>query len=138
MRSHVRIPALNKNEKLKTGVMRMQSGLDMRREVRTPLLFAPLLLNKDGRALAQVADLSSRGALLHARSGLLFRGETVSGWLQSAPIDDEDEIVLAVALDVRWIAEDQERGWSRVGCEMHPLDRRSMARLQDLIAKAAP
>ncbi|WP_321945171.1 PilZ domain-containing protein [Paraburkholderia sp. J10-1] len=118
--------------------MRMRSGLDMRREVRTPLLFAPLLLNKDGRALAQVADLSSRGALLYARNGLLFRGETVSGWLQSAPIDDEDEIVLAVALDVRWITEDQERGWSRVGCEMHPLDRRSMARLQDLIAKAAP
>ncbi|WP_254340795.1 PilZ domain-containing protein [Paraburkholderia sp. CNPSo 3274] len=115
----------------------MRSGLDMRREARTPLLFAPLLLNKDGRALAQVADLSSRGALLHARSGLLFRGETVSGWLQSAPIDD-DEIVLAVALDVRWIFEDQERGWSRVGCEMHPLDQRSMARLQDLIAKAAP
>ncbi|MCP3710147.1 PilZ domain-containing protein [Paraburkholderia sp. CNPSo 3274] len=137
MRSHVKIPTLDKNETLKTGVMRMRSGLDMRREARTPLLFAPLLLNKDGRALAQVADLSSRGALLHARSGLLFRGETVSGWLQSAPIDD-DEIVLAVALDVRWIFEDQERGWSRVGCEMHPLDQRSMARLQDLIAKAAP
>ncbi|QGZ58498.1 PilZ domain-containing protein [Paraburkholderia acidiphila] len=101
-------------------------------------MFAPLLLNKDGRALAQVADLSSRGALLHARNGLLFRGETVSGWLQSAPIDDEGEIVLAVALDVRWITEDQERGWSRVGCEVHPLDGRSMARLQDLIAKAAP
>lgn len=102
------------------------------------MLFAPLLLNKDGKALAQVADLSSRGALLHARNGLLFRGETVSGWLQSAPIDDEDEIVLVVALDVRWISEDQERGWSRVGCEMHLLDQRSMVRLQDLIAKAAP
>jgi len=116
----------------------MASGLDLRREVRTPLLFAPLFLNKDGRALAQVADLSSHGALLHARKGLLFRGETLSGWLQSAPVDDEDEIVLAIALDVRWISEDQERGWSRVGCELHPMDQRSMARLQDLIAKAAP
>lgn len=102
------------------------------------MLFAPLLLNKDGRALAQVADLSSHGALLHVRNGLLSRGETVSGWLQSPPIDDEDEIVLAVALDVRWVAEDRERGWSRVGCELHPMDPRSKARLQSLIAKAAP
>ena len=114
----------------------MGSALELRREGRTPLLFAPLHLNRDGRALAQVVDLSPHGALLHARNGLLFRGDTVSGWLLSAPVDDE--IVVAVTLDVRWIPEDHERGWSRVGCELHPVDQRSMARLQDLIAKAAP
>ncbi|QGZ64692.1 PilZ domain-containing protein [Paraburkholderia acidisoli] len=116
----------------------MKSGLDMRREARTPLLFAPLLLNRDGRALAQVANLSSRGALLHARSGLLSRGETVWGWLQSPSIDDDDEIVVVVGLDVRWISEDPERGWSRVGCEIHPMDEQSTTRLQSLIDKAAP
>ncbi|MEI7295754.1 PilZ domain-containing protein [Paraburkholderia tropica] len=116
----------------------MGSERDFRRDVRTPMLFAPLLLNKDGRALAQVADLSSHGALLHARSGLFSRGETVSGWLQSSAVDGEDEIVVAVFLDVRWIAEDHERGWSRVGCEMHTLDARSMARLHCMIEKAAP
>jgi hypothetical protein len=41
------------------------------------------------------------------RNGLLFRGDTVSGWLLSAPVDD-DEIVVAVALGVRWISEDHE------------------------------
>ncbi|MBN3857126.1 MULTISPECIES: PilZ domain-containing protein [unclassified Paraburkholderia] len=116
----------------------MASEMDLRRDVRTPMLFAPLLLNKDGRALAQVADLSSNGALLHARNGLFSRGETVSGWLQSSAIDDEDEIVVAVYLDVRWVSEDHERGWTRVGCEMHQLDPRSKARLHTLIEKAAP
>jgi hypothetical protein len=116
----------------------MASERDLRRDVRTPMLFGPLLLNKDGRALAQVADLSSHGALLHARSGLFSRGETVSGWLQSTAIDSDDEIVVVVALEVRWIAEDHERGWSRVGCEMLPLDSRSKMRLRSLIAKAAP
>ncbi|WP_322045105.1 PilZ domain-containing protein [Paraburkholderia sp. J67] len=116
----------------------MAVELDLRRDVRIPMLFAPLLLNKDGRALAQVADLSMHGALLHARRGLFARGETVSGWLQSSAVDSDDEIVLAVALDVRWIADDHERGWSCVGCEMHPLDSRSKARLRHLIAKAAP
>jgi hypothetical protein len=115
----------------------MGSALDLRREDRTPLLFAPLLLNRDGRALAQVVDLSPHGALLHARNGLLFRADAVSGWLLSAPVDD-DEIVVAVTLDVRWTSEDHERGWSRVGCELHPMDQRSKVRLQDLIAKAAP
>lgn len=116
----------------------MREGLDLRREGRTPLLFGPLLLNRDGRALAQVANLSSRGALLHVRNGLLSHGETVSGWLQSPQIDDEDEIVVAVALDVRWVSEDADRGWSCVGCELHTMDDRSMDRLQSLIAKAAP
>jgi c-di-GMP-binding flagellar brake protein YcgR len=119
-------------------VARMRSRLDLRREVRTPLLFAPLLLSRDGMALAQVADISSHGALLHARNGLFFQGEAVSGWLQSAPVDNEDEIVLAVTLNVRWISEDHERGWSRVGCELHPLDERSTDRLKRLIAKAPP
>jgi len=101
------------------------------------MLFPPLLLNKDGRGLAQVADLSSHGVLLYARSGVFSQGETVSGWLQSSPIDEE-ELVVAVALNVRWISEDQERGWSRVGCEMYPMDERSMSTLQRLIEKAAP
>ncbi|HEV3428631.1 MAG TPA: PilZ domain-containing protein [Paraburkholderia sp.] len=116
----------------------MASELDLRRDVRTPMLFGPLLLNKDGRALAQVADLSSHGALLHARSGLFSCGETVSGWIQSSAVDKDDEIVVVVALEVRWITEDHEKGWSRVGCEMRPLDSRSKARLRSLIAKAAP
>lgn len=101
------------------------------------MLFPPLLLNKDGRGLAQVADLSFHGLLLYARSGVFSQGETVLGWLQSSPIDDE-EMVVAVGLNVRWISEDPERGWSRVGCELHPLDQRSTTTLQRMIEKAAP
>lgn len=115
----------------------MASGMDLRREVRTPMLFPPLLLNKDGKGLARVADLSPHGALLYARNGVFSHGETVAGWLQSALID-EDETVVAVTFNVRWIDEDRQRGWTRVGCEMHPLDERSLSGLQRLIEKAAP
>ncbi|MGF6574960.1 PilZ domain-containing protein [Paraburkholderia fungorum] len=115
----------------------MGNGMDLRREVRTPMLFPPLLLNKDGRGLARVADLSPHGALLYARSGVFSHGETVSGWLHSPPIDD-DEIVLAVGVNVRWVSVDRERGWTRVGCELHRLDQRSLTGLWRLIEKASP
>jgi hypothetical protein len=111
--------------------------MDLRREVRTPMLFPPLLLNRDGKGIARVADLSPHGVLLYARSGVFSHGETMTGWLQS-PMVDDDEIVLAVTLNVRWVSEDRERGWTRVGCELHAMDERSLDRLQRLIEKAAP
>ncbi|WP_233836992.1 PilZ domain-containing protein [Paraburkholderia sp. ZP32-5] len=116
----------------------MTGKLDLRREDRAQMLFAPTLLGKEGRALARVADLSMHGALLYARRGLFSKGETISGWLQSLPIDGGDEIFLAVGLSVRWISEDNEAGWSCIGCEMLPMDADSLGTLQHLIEVSAP
>jgi hypothetical protein len=111
---------------------------DRRREERTRLLFAPLLLGSEGRVLARIADLSLHGALLYARRGLFAQGEYISGWLQSPPSDGEDEFFLAVGLTVCSTSENLPAGWTRIGCKMDPMDSRSLITLSRLIALTAP
>jgi len=119
--------------------MPWQTEENARREsARVMLLFDPLLLDKEGRVLARVADLSLHGALLYARRGMFTAGETISGWLQSPPLDGEDEIFLAVGLTIRWIAEDHMAGWSRMGCSMDSMDEQSFVTLKHLIELTAP
>jgi hypothetical protein len=119
--------------------MPWQTEENARREsARVMLLFDPLLLDKEGRVLARVADLSLHGALLFARRGMFTAGETIAGWLQSPPLDGADEIFLAVGLTVRWVAEDHMAGWSRMGCSMDPMDDQSFATLKRLIELTAP
>lgn len=118
--------------------MSKTARFESRREDRTQMLFAPLLLGTEGRVLARVADLSLHGALLYARRGLFAQGEFITGWLQSPPIDGGDEIVLAVGLTVCWTSDDPQAGWSRIGCEMDPMDSRSLTTLARLITLLAP
>jgi len=119
--------------------MLWQNEADARREsARILLLFDPLLLDKEGRVMARVADLSLHGALLFARRGMFTVGETIVGWLQSPPLDGEDEIFLAIGLTIRWISEDRLAGWSRMGCSMEPMDDQSFATLKHLIELTAP
>ena len=112
--------------------------MDLRKERRTRLLFDPLLLDKEGRVIARVADLSMHGAMLYTRRGAYLEGATISGWLQSPPQNGEDEFYLAVNYQVRWVSNENEAGWSQVGCEMKPLDEISSRRLDLLIKLTAP
>ncbi|WP_366487270.1 PilZ domain-containing protein [Paraburkholderia fungorum] len=109
----------------------------MRREIRTPMLFPPTFLNRDGRGLAQVANLSSHGALLCARSALFLPGDTIAGWLQSLGIDG-DEKFLVVVLNVRWARYDRKMGWDRLGCALQLTDEHSLPALRHLIENAGP
>ena len=119
--------------------MRWETEIDARRESsRVILLFDPLLLDKEGRVMARVADLSLHGALLFARRGMFTAGEAISGWLQSPPLDGEDEIFLAVGFTIRWVSEDHMAGWSRMGCAMDPMDDKSFETLKHLIELTAP
>jgi hypothetical protein len=119
-------------------VMAVIRSFEHRREDRTKLLFAPLLLGMEGRVLARVVDLSLHGAQLYARRGLFTQGEVISGWLQSPPVGEEDEIFLAVGLTVRWTSEDHQAGWTCIGCELDPMDEQSNETLERLIMSLAP
>ena len=112
--------------------------IDLRKEKRTRLLFDPLLLDKDGRVIARVVDLSTNGAMLYTRRGAYTQGATVSGWLQAPPVDGADEFFLAVTYQVRWVFDENESGWSQMGCQMKPLDEASAKKLEHLISLTAP
>lgn len=112
--------------------------MDLRKEQRTQLLFDPLLLDKEGRVIARVAELSMHGAMLYTRRSAFAQGATITGWLQSPPLNGEDEFYLAVTYEVRWISNENEAGWSQVGCQMKPLDEISARRLDLLIKLTAP
>jgi hypothetical protein len=118
--------------------MNWQNEAEARKEDRIELLFDPLLLDKEGRVIARVADLSMSGALLYVRRGVFVVGETVEGWLQSPPQDGGDELFVAVKFIVRWISNNKMAGWSQMGCEMGELDSASAETLKRLIDVAAP
>jgi hypothetical protein len=112
--------------------------IDLRKEKRTRLLFDPLLLDKDGRVIARVVDLSTAGAMLYTRRGAYSQGAIIKGWLQAPPVDGEDEFFLAVTYQVRWVSDENESGWSQMGCLMKPLDDATAERLDHLISLTAP
>lgn len=112
--------------------------MDLRKERRTRLLFDPLLLDKEGRVIARVADLSMHGALLYTRRGAYPEGATIAGWLQSPPLDGEDEFYVAVTYQVRWVSDENEAGWSQVGCQLKTVDEISARKLELLIKLTAP
>lgn len=118
--------------------MGWQDRENTRKEGRVKLLFDPLLLDKEGKLIARVADLSMSGALLYTRRGAYGAGQTVAGWLQSPPQDDGEEFFLAATFIVKWVSEDDLGGWSRLGCELKPLDEASAGKLRQLIALSAP
>ena len=112
--------------------------IDMRKEHRTRLLFDPLLLDKEGRVVARVVDLSLHGALLYTRRGAFAEGDVLSGWLQSPPLNSDDEFYLAVNYDVRWVSDENEAGWSQIGCQARPMDEITARRLDLLIKLTSP
>jgi hypothetical protein len=112
--------------------------MDSRKDERIELLFTPTLLDKEGRSVARVANLSSQGALLYVRSGSYDVGQPVEGWVQSPPRDGGEEVYLAVRLDPRWVQDDPDTGMSKIGCELRELDDDTSKILNLMIDLTAP
>ena len=110
----------------------MSKNATRRQAERSILMIDPLLLDKDGRVMARVADISTEGALLYAK-GLPFAvGEQISGWLDAPALGDMDEEFVAVWMKVVW-AQTETRNWFRCGCVFEPSDAKERRRLERLI-----
>lgn len=116
----------------------MDNHLGRRKSTRSILMLDPLLLDKEGRVLARVADLSPEGAMLYARGEPFAVGSKISGWLDAPAFGDLDKDFVAVRMTVAWrVAE--PLGWFKLGCSFdgHATDaRRRIERL--ILALRAP
>lgn len=97
------------------------------------LLFEPLLLDEEGRALARVADLTTYSAMLFARRGRFTAGETATGWLQSPPHGGVDDVLVRLSFSVLWTSRQNMGGWSSLSCSVGTLDDLSYTRLKRML-----
>lgn len=111
----------------------MDNHAGRRKSTRSILMLDPLLLDKEGRVIARVADLSVDGAMLYARGEPFAVGSKISGWLDAPALGDLDEEFVAVWMTVAWrVAE--PRGWFKCGCFFDAENPDSRSRIERLIA----
>lgn len=109
------------------------SGASRRKAERSVLMLDPLLLDKDGRVIARVGDISIDGVQLFSKGEPFAKGERISGWLDAPALGAFDEEFVAVWLTVAWCVVEGPPGWFKAGCQFDKVDQAEGARLQNLI-----
>lgn len=100
---------------------------------RSILMLDPLLLDKDGKVIARVADISLDGALLYSRGTPFPVGTELAGWLDAPALGAFDEEFVAVWLTVAWTRKEGDNGWFKSGCSFEDVEDAEKKRLGSLI-----
>ena len=103
---------LNTSFEQKTG----SDFFSRRKNERNVLMLDPLLLDKDGRALARIADISLDGALICSKGKPFPVGSRIIGWLNAPALGDFNEEFVAIWLTVSWCEQEGPEGWFKAGC----------------------
>ena len=104
-----------------------------RKSERSILMLDPLLLDKDGRVLARIADISIDGALLCSKGEPFAVGTRLSGWLDAPALGAFKEEFVAIWLTVAWSKPEGPAGWFKAGCVFEHGDNAEAMRLASLI-----
>lgn len=108
-------------------------GRKPRSRDRSIFMLDPLLLDKDGKVIARIADISLDGALLYSRGTPFPVGTELSGWLDAPALGAFDEEFVAVWLTVAWTRKEVDNGWFKAGCSFEDVEDAEKNRLTSLI-----
>lgn len=103
-----------------------------RKDERAKPYHAPLLLDKEGRVIGRVEDISMSGIALLGRGDPPKQGDEMEGWIDAPRLGDEPDAFVAVEGRCAW-AKAEPGGWYRAGWSLESLGAVEQARLKALI-----
>lgn len=106
-----------------------------RKAERSMLMLDPLLLDKEGRVIARIADISVDGVSMYSKGVPFAKGTRLSGWLDAPSLGNFDEEFVAVWLTVAWSRPEGPEGWFKAGCVFEIADQVERMRLERLISE---